>query len=67
MGDLGNEISTDQIMSSLLDITTERQKLITTINQLERLGLSKDVVEVPKIIVVGDQSSGKSSLIERLM
>jgi len=67
MGDLGNEISTDQIMSSLLDITAERQKLITTINQLERLGLSKDVVEIPKIVVVGDQSSGKSSLIERLM
>jgi polynucleotide 5'-kinase involved in rRNA processing len=57
----GNEIATDQNASDLMN--TNEQLIITT-NRLA--SVVTDVFEVPKIVVVGDQSSGKSSLIERL-
>jgi len=63
MGDLDDGISTDRIAA--LNSMNENERLIITINQLASLVTDK-VVEVPKIVVVGDQSSGKSSLVERL-
>ena len=59
----GSRISTDHIAT--LSSMNENERLIITINQLASLVADK-VVEVPKIVVVGDQSSGKSSLVERL-
>jgi len=63
MGDLGNGTPTGRIAT--LNAMNENERLIITINQLASL-VNDKVVEVPKIVVVGDQSSGKSSLVERI-
>jgi len=63
MGDLGNGPSTGRMAT--LNAMNENERLIITINQLASL-VNDKVVEVPKIVVVGDQSSGKSSLVERV-
>ena len=42
----------------------EVKKLITAANKLRDLGIEKFDLKLPKICVVGDQSTGKSSLIE---
>lgn len=41
-------------------------ELINSINQLEQFGIESKSLPLPKIVVVGDQSSGKSSLIEAI-
>ncbi|KAH5350366.1 hypothetical protein HBI48_164710 [Parastagonospora nodorum] len=40
--------------------------IITTINRLEGLGLQRLKIPLPKIIVLGEQSTGKSSVIEAI-
>ncbi|KAH5731245.1 hypothetical protein HBI17_217790 [Parastagonospora nodorum] len=40
--------------------------IITTINSLEDLGLQHLKIPLPKIIVIGEQSTGKSSVIEAI-
>ena len=44
----------------------ETQKLMQIIQNLRHLGVERYVLPLPKICVVGDQSTGKSSLIEAL-
>ncbi|KAH3954238.1 hypothetical protein HBH98_251920 [Parastagonospora nodorum] len=45
---------------------THVKDIITTINSLEGLGLQHLKIPLPKIIVIGEQSTGKSSVIEAI-
>ncbi|KAK6344628.1 hypothetical protein TWF718_006586 [Orbilia javanica] len=49
---------------SALD-STERSQLLNTIDKFRELNISEDI-SLPQLVVVGDQSSGKSSLLEGL-
>ncbi|KAI9690901.1 MAG: hypothetical protein M1822_008521 [Bathelium mastoideum] len=42
------------------------KSLIDIINDLEHLGIERSQIPLPRIVVVGDQSAGKSSVIEAL-
>ncbi|KAF2201925.1 P-loop containing nucleoside triphosphate hydrolase protein [Delitschia confertaspora ATCC 74209] len=42
------------------------KELVTAMSRLEGLGLSRMDIKLPKICVLGDQSAGKSSLIEAI-
>ena len=56
--------STIQNDSSLDNLTMDMKNLIKRIQDLSHLGIEDRQISLPKICVVGDQSTGKSSLIE---
>ncbi|OIW28338.1 hypothetical protein CONLIGDRAFT_644532 [Coniochaeta ligniaria NRRL 30616] len=50
---------------ALIELQREQRDLIETVDKLRSLGVA-DIVDLPQIIVVGDQSSGKSSVLEAI-
>jgi GTP-binding protein EngB required for normal cell division len=56
----------DPVTAPLLYIAAEAQQLIATINKLSTLGIEDHEIQLPKIAVAGDQSTGKSSIVESL-
>lgn len=64
--DVETTLPPDPVSAPLLHITAESQPLITAITKLSALGVEDHDIQLPKIVVAGDQSSGKSSLVESL-
>ncbi|KAF3029101.1 hypothetical protein E8E15_010975 [Penicillium rubens] len=62
---LPDTTSTQPIPGSSLDnLTMDMKNLVKKIQDLSHLGIEDSKIMLPKICVVGDQSTGKSSLIE---
>lgn len=53
-------------MDSLETIGQGMAELYEAIRDLANLGIERSDIPVPKIVVVGDQSAGKSSLVEAM-
>ncbi|KAL9050726.1 MAG: hypothetical protein Q9162_006466 [Coniocarpon cinnabarinum] len=51
--------------SAIDDLGRDAKKLVNTVNKLAEIGV-ETTLPLPKLVVVGDQSSGKSSLIEAI-
>jgi GTPase SAR1 family protein len=51
---------------STLALAENQQRLISSIQKLSTLGIDATLPSLPKIVVVGDQSHGKSSIVEAL-
>ena len=50
-----------------MDVLSSQSKLLVgIINELDKLGIEKSQIPLPKIIVIGDQSAGKSSIVQAI-
>ncbi|KAK4999759.1 hypothetical protein LTR66_001254 [Elasticomyces elasticus] len=61
-----NEISAPTASNGLEILGHKVKELIRRINKLDHLGIDTTLLSIPKIVVIGDQSAGKSSLIEAI-
>jgi hypothetical protein len=53
-----------QITTSLADLQTDEQRrVLDTVTQVRKCGLDR-LLELPQLVVCGDQSAGKSSVLE---
>ncbi|KAL5422835.1 hypothetical protein PMIN04_004351 [Paraphaeosphaeria minitans] len=59
-------ISTATLCSESDPLGTHMKEVITVISRLEGLGLQQQAIPLPKCVVLGEQSSGKSSVIEAI-
>ena len=58
-------MNTEEVPRTKIVFDAQIRPVIDLIDTLRQLGLEKDV-SLPTIVVVGDQSSGKSSVLEAL-
>ncbi|KAJ5923270.1 dynamin GTPase [Penicillium verhagenii] len=56
----------DSVLASLDRMTLDMRDLVRKVQKLSHLGIEDSKIALPKVCVVGDQSTGKSSLIEAI-
>lgn len=60
-------VNTDMTAPALMQLQSSNQaKLLDLIDDLRSTGLSQYNVDLPQLVVCGDQSSGKSSVLEAI-
>ncbi|KAJ5173236.1 Dynamin [Penicillium capsulatum] len=58
--------STDTSFSAIEELSRDMKDLVKKIQNLSHLGIEDSKIRLPKICIVGDQSTGKSSVIEAI-